>query len=245
MGAYAHVLELVGVHGRRDDGDAGVAVLEDIDLVVDAGELVAVMGPSGSGKSSLLRTVSGLVRPSRGKVSVAGTDIAGLDGHGCARMRRRQIGVLSEDPNLLPSLTALENVALPLSLDAVRPRDARAAARLALERVGIADKAGVFPEDLGVEDRQRVAIGRVLAAGCAVLVADEPTGALDSQGSDAVMELLRACVDGGIAGLVATHDPRFAAWADRTLFMRDGRFVDDTGRDRAEGLLEGGPAWLP
>lgn len=234
---------MVGVHGRDGTRDRGIAVLHGIDLRVDVGELVAVMGPSGSGKTSLLRIAGGLVPAERGRVLVAGEDITGLGARQLARVRRHHIGFVFEDHNLLPSLTALENVVLPLSLDGVRSGDAATRGRRALETAGVAQVESVFPDDMSVEQAQRVAIARVLAAGCSVVIADEPTGGLDSHGSGAVMELLRTCVDSGTAGLVATHDPRFAAWADRTLFMRDGTFVDDTGRDDAEDLLDDGAPW--
>ena len=237
-----HALELVGVGQARGADGGAIPVSDGISLSVDAGELVAVMGPSGSGKSTLLGFAGGLVPAGRGRVVVGGEDLTDLDARGRARVRRRHVGYVFQDHNLLPSLTALENVTLPLELDGVTARTARESARRAREGAGVSDLARVFPDDMSAEQEQRVAIARAMTAPHTVVIADEPTGLLDSRASDAVMELLRACVDAGMAGLVATNDPRFAAWADRTLFMRDGRFVDDTGRERAEDLLNDPPS---
>ena len=231
-------LELKGVtrvHGR---GAGEVHALRGVDLVVHDGELVAVMGPSGSGKSSLLNVACGLDTPTSGSVRVAGTDVARLGARGRAAVRRRDVGFVFQDLNLVPALTAMENVALPLELDGTRPGAARADAEAALAEVGLLEVASRFPEDLSGGQQQRVAIARALVGRRRLVLADEPTGALDSVTGDAVMRVLRARVDAGAAGLLVTHDARYAAWADRTVHLRDGLVAGSDG-DLDAGL--GGP----
>ena len=214
-------------HGR---GAAEVHALSDVDLDVRLGELVAVMGPSGSGKTTLLNVAGGLDTPTAGRVTVAGADLTGMDLRGRARMRRRSIGYVFQDFNLIPALTAAENVSLPRELDGVDTRPARAEALAALEEVGVREVADRFPDELSGGQQQRVAIARALVGPRRLVLADEPTGALDSVNGEDVMRLLRSRVDAGAAGLLVTHEPRFAAWADRTVFLQDGRVVDSTGQ---------------
>ena len=204
-----------------------MVALRPTDLSVREGELVAVMGPSGSGKSTLLSLVGGLDRPSSGAVLVE-WDRPRRDwmAAGLALLRRRTVGYVFQELNLLAGLTAAENVSLPLELDGVAPGKARAAALEALDRVGIAGLADRFPDDLSGGEQQRVAIARAIVGSRRVLLADEPTGALDSVSGEGVMRLLRAHCDAGGAGLLVTHDAAHAAWADRVVFLRDGRIVD-------------------
>jgi putative ABC transport system ATP-binding protein len=187
------------------------------------------MGPSGSGKSSLLNVAGGLDTPASGSVHVGGMDIARLGARERAAVRRRDVGFVFQDLNLVPALTALENVALPLELDGMRPGVARADAGIALAEVGLLDAANRFPEDLSGGQQQRVAIARALVGNRRLVLADEPTGALDSVTGDAVMRVLRARVDAGAAGLLVTHDARYAAWADRTVHLRDGLVAGTDG----------------
>jgi len=189
---------------------------------------VAVMGPSGSGKSTLLTIAGSLEQPSGGEVLVDGVDLARVSGSERARMRRRSIGYVFQDFNLLPGLTAIENVTLPLELDGIRARDARAAGRQALEELTIADRADRYPDELSGGERQRVAIARAIVGERGLLLADEPTGALDSVNGEGVMRLLRAATHRGVAGVVVTHEAQLASWADRVVFLRDGRVVDQT-----------------
>lgn len=215
------------VHGR---GHTAVEALRDASLRVHAGELVAVMGPSGSGKSTLLTLAGGLDAPTEGAVRVLGQDLATLSRDAVASLRRRTVGYVFQELNLLPGLTAAENVSLPLELDGARPGRARAAALAALGRVGLGALADRFPEDLSGGEQQRVAICRAVVGERRLLLADEPTGALDSVTGETVMRLLRrACDEDGAAGVLVTHDAAHAAWADRVVFLRDGVVVDQAG----------------
>ncbi|MDG4788271.1 ABC transporter ATP-binding protein [Micromonospora sp. WMMD1102] len=221
-------------------GDTEVHALDGVSFEVAAGELVAVMGPSGSGKSTLLALAGGLDTPTRGSVEVEGATLAGLDAPALARLRRDRIGYVFQNYNLVADLTAAENVALPRELAGVRPRAARREALAALSRVGLADLAKRFPDQLSGGQQQRIAIARALVGQRRLVLADEPTGALDSETGEAVLAVLRAQVDAGAAGVLVTHEPRYAGWADRTVFLRDGRLVDTTGpRATPEQLLGG------
>ncbi len=222
------VLELRGVSKVYGTGATEVHALLDVDLSVGPGELVAIMGPSGSGKSTLLTIAGTLEQPTTGQVLIAGADVTGLSRNDQAGIRRRSIGYVFQDFNLLAGLTAVENVALPLELDGVAARAARAVALEALAQFELADKAGRYPEDLSGGERQRVAIARAVAGQRHLLLADEPTGALDSVNGEAVMRLLRTTCQQGVAGVVVTHDAQLASWADRIVFIRDGRIVDET-----------------
>jgi putative ABC transport system ATP-binding protein len=224
--AVLQLTAVTRVHGQG--GDTTVRALDGIDLRVEPGELVAVMGPSGSGKSTLLHLAGGLDEPTDGAVVVEGTLLSGLSTKELARLRRRSIGYVFQDLNLVPALTAAENVALPRELDGVRSRTARREALAALEEVGIAGLADRFPDDMSGGQQQRVAIARALVGDRRLVLADEPTGALDSTTGEAVMALLRARCDAGAAGMLVTHDARHAAWADRVIFLRDGRVVDES-----------------
>jgi putative ABC transport system ATP-binding protein len=222
------VLELRGVSKVYESGATEVHALIDVDLVVRSGELVAIMGPSGSGKSTLLTIAGTLEQPTTGQVLIGGADVTHLSRNDQARIRRRSIGYVFQDFNLLAGLTAIENVALPLELDGVGARVARAAALEALAQFDLSDKASRYPEDLSGGERQRVAIARAVAGQRQLLLADEPTGALDSVNGEAVMRLLRTTCEQGVAGVVVTHDAQLASWADRIVFIRDGRIVDET-----------------
>ncbi|HEV8167307.1 MAG TPA: ABC transporter ATP-binding protein, partial [Actinomycetota bacterium] len=192
------------------------------------GELVAIMGPSGSGKSTLLTIAGSLEDPTSGEVLVGGAALSRMSRNQRARLRRRRIGYVFQDFNLLAGLTAAENVALPLELDGVTARTARAAGMQALQQLGLADRASRFPDELSGGERQRVAIARAVVADRRLLLADEPSGALDSVNAEAVMRLVRAACRRGVAGVVVTHDAQLASWADRVVFLRDGRVVDQT-----------------
>lgn len=222
------VLEMRGVGKIYGHGPAEVIALAGVDLSVDPGSMVAVMGPSGCGKSTLLTIAGSLESPTSGEVLIGGAGLSDMTRDELARLRRRSIGYVFQDFNLLPGLTAVENVALPLELDGVRARRARQAGLEALDLLGLADRAGHFPDQLSGGERQRVAIARSVVGDRRLLLADEPTGALDSATGEAVMRLiLRACKD-GVAAVVVTHDAQLASWADRVVFLRDGRVIDRT-----------------
>jgi putative ABC transport system ATP-binding protein len=224
------------LHGH---GETEVRALDAVTLTVHAGELVAVMGPSGSGKSTLLNLAGGLDQPTSGKVFVEGSDVSSMSLRELAALRRRSLGFVFQDFNLIPSLTAAENVALPLELDGERVRKARRVALDSLETVGIRDLADRFPDNMSGGQQQRVAIARALVGQRRLVLADEPTGALDSHSGEAVLRVLRARCDTGAAGLLVTHEARHAAWADRVVFLRDGVVVDSTGTAAgAESLLD-------
>ena len=211
-------------------GPTEVHALRDVDLSVERGELVAIMGPSGSGKSTLLTIAGSLEDATSGEVVVDGAELSRMSRNDRARLRRRSIGYVFQDFNLLPGLSALENVALPLELDGIGARAAWATALESLESLGLSDRADHFPDQLSGGERQRVAIARAIVGNRHLLLADEPSGALDSANSEAVMRLLRAACKGGVAGVVVTHDAQLASWADRVVFIRDGRIVDQTAQ---------------
>ncbi|MEV7439650.1 ABC transporter ATP-binding protein [Streptomyces sp. NPDC091204] len=227
---------LVRTHGS---GATEVHALRGINLSVFPGELVAVMGPSGSGKSTLLTLAGGLDTPSSGRVVVEGTDITAASRKQLATLRRRSIGYVFQDYNLIPALTAVENVALPRELDGTSARKARVSALAALEEMGLGALADRFPDEMSGGQQQRVAIARALVGDRRLVLADEPTGALDSETGESVLSLLRSRCDAGAAGVLVTHEPRFAAWADRVVFLRDGSVVDETLRSRPDSLLSG------
>jgi putative ABC transport system ATP-binding protein len=217
--------DVVKVHG---EGATAVRALDGVTLDVGRGEFVALCGPSGSGKSTLLHVAGGLDRVSGGTVRVCGQDLASLSRTDLARIRRHQVGYVFQRYNLVPSLTALENVMLPLDFDGTPVRRARRAAHDALERVGLRPPYDRFPDDLAGGEQQRVALARAIACVHAVILADEPTGALDTVNGDLVIELFAELAAEGIAVVMVTHEPRFATYADRVVFVRDGRIVDET-----------------
>jgi putative ABC transport system ATP-binding protein len=221
-------LELREVSKVYGSGSSAVHALCAVDLAVARGELVAVMGPSGSGKSTLLTIAGSLEEASSGQVLVDGVDLATVSRSERATMRRRSIGYVFQDFNLLPGLTALENVTLPLELDGIRARAGRATGLRALEELDVAEHADRYPDELSGGERQRVAIARAIVGDRELLLADEPTGALDSVNGEGVMRLLRAATKRGVAGVVVTHEAQLASWADRVVFLRDGRVVDQT-----------------
>jgi putative ABC transport system ATP-binding protein len=239
----APVLSLRAVSKAYGTGPATVHALVEVDLTVAERELVAVMGPSGSGKSTLLTIAGTLEVADSGTVEVAGTDVADLGRDQRAQLRRRQIGYVFQDFNLVSGLTAAENVALPLELDGQRAGAARGAGRAALDALGLGGAADRYPDELSGGERQRVAIARAVVGERRLVLADEPTGALDSANGEGVMRLLRAACNEGVAGVIVTHDAQLAAWADRIVFLRDGRVVDHTApRPGPESLFAPRPA---
>ena len=222
------VLELRSVSKTYLDGADEVHALRAVDLTVEPGRMVAVMGPSGSGKSTLLTIAGALETPTAGEVVVAGRPLSAMSRDDKARLRRQSIGYVFQDFNLLPGLTAAENVALPLELDGRSAGKARAAGLRALEQLGLADRASRFPDQLSGGERQRVAIARAVVGERRLVLADEPTGALDSSTGEAVMRLILTACKRGRAAVVVTHDAQLASWADRVVFLRDGLVADRT-----------------
>ncbi|MGU3408470.1 ABC transporter ATP-binding protein [Microbacterium sp. M1A1_1b] len=231
------LLELDAVSVQYGSGAKAVTALAGIDLLVDRGEMVAVMGTSGSGKSTLLACAGTLLPPTSGEVVIDGDWVSDRSPRDLAALRRRLVGFVFQDFNLIPSLTAAENVALPLELDGWKPRNARRAAELALDSVELADRGDAFPDDLSGGQQQRVAIARGVVGDRRLVLADEPTGALDSETGEVVLRMLRRHVDAGAGALLVTHDARHAAWADRIVFLRDGRIVDETAYSGVELTL--------
>jgi putative ABC transport system ATP-binding protein len=205
-----------------------VYALNDLSLSVEDGEFLAIMGPSGSGKSTLLYMLGGLERPTSGQVWLRDHDLSKLNDDDLSRMRRTGIGFVFQFYNLIPVLTAQENVAIPLILDGVPRSDAFKQANSALTKVGLADRAAHRPSEMSGGQQQRVAVARALVTKPAVILADEPTGNLDSHSSDEVVQMLRQTVDEwGQTLILVTHDPRIAAYADRIVFLKDGKVVDE------------------
>ncbi|WP_327350645.1 ABC transporter ATP-binding protein [Streptomyces sp. NBC_01304] len=235
------VLDMRQVSKTYGSGTAAVHALDAVDLAVRAGELVAVMGPSGSGKSTMLTIAGSLEEPTEGEVWIEGTALSELSGNERARLRRRHIGYVFQDFNLLAGLTAVENITMPLELDGIKAKQARREGMRALEELGLADRADDFPDELSGGMRQRVAIARALVGDRRLLLADEPTGALDSDTGEGVMRLIRAACRDGAAAVLVTHDAQLASWADRVVFVRDGRVIDSGPEPEGpEALLSSG-----
>ena len=222
------LLELHGITKVYGEGATEVHALDNVSLAVDRGGLTAVMGPSGSGKSTLLTIAGTLEDPTSGEVVVDGRSLSAMSRNDKARLRRRTIGYVFQDFNLLPGLTGVENVSLPLELDGMGARRARRAAMEVLDQLGLSERAAHFPDELSGGERQRVAIARAVVGERNLLLADEPSGALDSTNSEAVMRMILAACKRGVAAVVVTHDAQLAAWADRVVFLRDGKVVDQT-----------------
>src|SRR5579864_5275007 len=219
-------LTVAGLRKTFEAENAPVRALRGIDLTVAAGEFVAVMGPSGCGKSTLLNLVAGLDVPDEGTITVAGQEVTGRSEDDLARLRRKHMGIVFQFFNLLEGMTVLENVALPTIIAGRKRRMAETRARDLLDLLGIGDKAGAVPGVLSGGQRQRLAIARALANEPTLLLADEPTGALDSEGGAEVIELLRRLHTGGQTVLLVTHDADVAEAAERIVRMRDGRIID-------------------
>jgi putative ABC transport system ATP-binding protein len=209
-------------------GATEVRAVNGVTASIMPGEFVAVMGPSGCGKSTLLHLGGGLEQPTAGQISFDGHDLSSMSGPRLAEVRRRHLGYVFQSLNLVPSLTAVENVMLPLELDGRSTRTARAVASEALERVGITEQIDRYPDSFSGGQQQRIAIARAVVGDRRVVFADEPTGALDTLTSDQVVEVLAALARSGVAVVMVTHEPRFASWADRVVFLRDGRVIDET-----------------
>ncbi len=223
----APIIAAKGLTLRFGDGEAAVEVLRGIDLEIGQGETVALLGPSGSGKSSLMAVLSGLERAGGGTLSVAGEDFAALDEDALALARRGRIGVVLQAFHLLPTMTALENVATPLEL-AGETRDATARATAELTAVGLGHRLNHYPAQLSGGEQQRVAIARATVTAPAILFADEPTGNLDGKTGNAIMDLLFArAAETGATLIVITHDPALAARCARVIELADGRIVAD------------------
>lgn len=216
-------------------GDTAVKALDGVSLNIAAGQLVAVMGPSGCGKSTLLHLIGGLDQPTSGTVSIEGRDISRMKDDELTRLRRQKMGFIFQFFNLIPVLNASENAALPLILDGVPQAKAAGAAGQWLERNKLADRATHRPDELSGGQQQRVAIARAMVSDPVIILADEPTGNLDTRSSDEIATSLRRLVsDYGRTVLMVTHDPRIAAYADRIIFLKDGKIVDDTLMDSAD-----------
>ncbi len=225
----AAAVEFVEVVKKFGAGSTEVRALSGVSLRVEPGEFVAIMGPSGCGKSTLLHLAGALEDPSAGRVFVGGRDLADLDIRGHAALRRSEVGYVFQRLNLLASLTAMENVALPLELDGISARTARGRAKEALVSVGLDEQLDRYPDDFSGGQQQRIAIARAIVGERKLLLADEPTGSLDTATGDSVIEVLAALPERhGTAVVLVTHEPRFASWTDRVVFLRDGRIVDQT-----------------
>jgi putative ABC transport system ATP-binding protein len=231
------VLELHGVSKTYGKETTEVRALHGVHLTVDAGTLVAVMGPSGSGKSTLLTIAGSLEDPTSGEVLVCGSPLSRMSRNAKARLRRRSVGYVFQDFNLLAGLTAVENVSLPLELDGMPTRKAQAAGLAALGELGLGDRASHFPDELSGGERQRVAIARAVVGERRLLLADEPSGALDSANGEAVMDLVVTACRRGVAAVVVTHDAHLASRADRVVHLRDGRITDQVASPDASGVL--------
>jgi putative ABC transport system ATP-binding protein len=229
-----NVLEAVGVTKSFADGEVSVQAVRGIDMQVKQGELLGIVGPSGSGKSTLLNLLGAIETPTTGKILLEGTDMATMNDTQRTLLRRRRIGFIFQAFNLIPTLTALENVALPLELDGISESEARRRATERLELVGLGQRMGHLPSMMSGGEQQRVAVARALAIEPALVLADEPTGNLDSVSSAQVMRLLRELVSGGGQTVVlVTHDKDVAAQADRVVHVRDGRIETEVRQPAA------------
>ncbi len=235
--AMSAILEFDDVVKSFGSGLTEVRALRGVTFSVSEGEFVAVMGPSGCGKSTMLHLAGALESPSAGSVRVGGLELAGLSAADRSELRRNDVGYVFQRLNLIPSLTAIENVMLPLELAGVAPREVRGRALDALTTVGLTERVDRYPDDFSGGQQQRIAIARAIVGSRRLLLADEPTGSLDTASSDEVIELLAALPrEQGTAIVLVTHEPRFASWADRVLFLRDGRIVDETAAESAPAV---------
>ncbi len=235
MNTSPPILEFVDAVKSFGRGETEVYALRGINLAVAPGELLAVMGPSGCGKSTLLHLAGGLEAPSAGQVRVDGRNLGDLSAEDLATLRRRDVGYVFQRLNLVPSLTAVENVMLPLELDGRSARQARQAAIAALNTLGLSHHLDRYPDDFSGGQQQRIAIARAIVGERRLLLADEPTGSLDTLNSDQIVEMLAALPrQFGTAVVLVTHEPRFASYADRVVFLRDGVVVDETPRPLAD-----------
>jgi putative ABC transport system ATP-binding protein len=229
MNQATPILELRDVVKVYGSGANEIRALNGVDLVVQPGEFLAIMGPSGCGKSTMLHLAGALEAPTAGRVLVNGRDVSQLSPEEGAALRRKEVGYVFQRLNLIGSLTALENVMLPLELDGVGRREARGRALEAMHLVGLHEQLDRFPDDFSGGQQQRIAIARSIVGTRQLLLADEPTGALDTLNSDQVIELLADLPQRhGTSVVLVTHEPRFASWADRVVFLRDGRVVDQS-----------------
>ena len=223
------ILEFDDVVKSFGSGTTEVRALRGVSLSVEEGEFVAIMGPSGCGKSTLLHLAGALETPSAGSIRVGGRELAGMSAADRGELRRNDVGYVFQRLNLIPALTAIENVMLPLELDGERAREARSLAIAALEAMGLDERLDRYPDDFSGGQQQRIAIARAVVGRRRLLLADEPTGSLDTAAGDEVIELIAALpASSETAVVLVTHEPRFASWADRVVFLRDGRIVDET-----------------
>ena len=226
----APFLELVDIHKTYGHGRAARPALRGVSLTVEPGRFVAVMGPSGSGKSTMLHVAAGLEPPDRGAVALDGQVVGAADRRRWAEIRRRDLGLVFQRLNLVPTLTVGENVGLPVALDGRRSRRVAAAARDALQLVQLDGAIDRFPSELSGGEQQRVALARAVVGERRLVLADEPTGALDSVSGELVLSVLAdLAAHAGVAVVMVTHDSRQASWADEVVFIRDGAIVDRTG----------------
>jgi len=217
-------------------GETAVTALDHVNIQVKEGEFVAVMGPSGCGKSTLLHLLGGLDRSSDGRVIIADTSLADMKDDDLTRLRRQRIGFVFQFYNLIPVLTAAENASLPVTLDGIKPAEARKRAVAWLERFGLGDRLNNRPDQLSGGQQQRVAVARALVAEPALILADEPTGNLDTRSGDEIAGLLRDVTKKyGRTVVMVTHDPRIAAYADRIIFLKDGKVVDEAVLEKKDG----------
>jgi putative ABC transport system ATP-binding protein len=242
MTDQARLLEARGLVRVYDTGPEPVVAVNDFSLTLDRGAFVVIRGRSGSGKTTLLNMLGGLDQPTRGRVRIEGEDLSTLDEHSRAELRRNKIGFIFQAFGLIPILSAVENVEIPLRMVGAEPSHRRDRSRQLLERVGLADRASHFPEELSGGEQQRVAIARALANDPILLIADEPTGQLDSTNAEAMMSLLAALVhQRGVAAIVSTHDPKMAAHADRILEIHDGHVGRRRGRHASDAAPDTAP----
>ncbi|CAB4626207.1 MAG: ATP-binding cassette domain-containing protein [Actinobacteria bacterium] len=230
-----YLISAVDLKRTFGQGESSVQALGGVSLDVSSGELVAIMGASGSGKSTLLAALGGLDLVDEGEVFIEGRSLGELKAKEASRLRRQSLGFIFQDLNLVSSLTIEENVALPLELDGIKQRELKHLVVKALDEMGIASISKRYPDQVSGGQRQRAAVARCFIGGRKILLADEPTGALDSRSSEEVIRQIRSKVDQGLAGVIVTHDAKIAGWADRILTMRDGVIIDEVNASKSGG----------
>lgn len=230
-----YLISAAGLKRTFGQGESSVQALGGVSLDVSSGELVAIMGASGSGKSTLLAALGGLDLVDDGEVFIEGRSLGELKAKEASRLRRQSLGFIFQDLNLVSSLTIEENVALPLELDGIKQRELKLLVAKALDEMGIAPISKRYPDQVSGGQRQRAAVARCFIGERKILLADEPTGALDSRSSEEVIRQIRSKVDQGLAGVIVTHDAKIAGWADRILTMRDGVIVDEVNASKSGG----------